>query len=107
MGNPSARSPATKKHKLPNLVTLVLDERSVNLLRYYQMLEDELNKPQKKQIYVTSMLAEQSEKGHMLVERLAWLFREQYPRSKFIWGAMKRQRELPDKMPRYKGRMEP
>lgn len=88
------------RKRLPKEVTLVLDEKLINMLRYYQLLEDELAKPQKKAIYVSSMLGEQGDAGRILVERLAWLFSDQFPRSKFIWGAMKKHRKLPDRMPK-------
>lgn len=88
------------RKRLPKEVTLVLDEKLVNLLRYHQLFEDELAKPQKKAIYVSSMLYEQSDIGRIIVERLAWLFSDQFPRSRFVWGAMKKQRKLPDKMPK-------
>lgn len=88
----------SRRH-LPKQPTLVLDEKLVNLLRYYQMFADEMAKPQKKLIYVSSMMGEMSAIEEMLVERLRWLFHNQYPRSKFIWGAMKSNKKLPDKMP--------
>lgn len=88
------------RKRLPKKVVLVLDERLVNLLRYYQMFDDEMAKPQTNPIHVSSMMGEMSEISEMLVERLRWLFHDQFPRSKFIWGAMKQNSSLPDKMPK-------
>jgi hypothetical protein len=85
--------PRMSRKRLPEQVALVLDEKMINLLRYYQMFDDEMAKPQKKLIHV-------SEISDMLVERLQWLFHDQFPRSKFIWGAMKQNSSLPDKMPK-------
>jgi len=88
------------RKRLPGQVALVLDEKLINLLRYFQMFDDEMAKPQKNPIYVSSMLGEMSATEEMIVERLLWLFHKQFPRSKFIWGALKQNRSLPDKMPK-------
>lgn len=87
------------RKRLPKQPTLVLDEKFINLLRYRQLFADELAKPQKKLLHVASMMSELGAIDEMVVERLAWLFHDQYPRSKFIWGAMKSNKKLPDKMP--------
>lgn len=89
-----------RRKRLPQKPTLVLDERFVNLLRYYQMFDDEMAKPQKNPIHVSSMMGEMSDVSEILVERLQWLFHDQFPRSKFIWGALKKNKTLPDKMPK-------
>jgi hypothetical protein len=78
---------------------LVLDEKFINLLRLYQLFEDALAKPQKNPIYVSSMMSELSDVSEMLVERLQWLVQYQFPHSKFIWGALRPNSKLPDKMP--------
>jgi hypothetical protein len=88
------------RKRLPKQPALVLDEKFVNMMRYHQLLEDELAKPQKKLIYVSSMMGAQSEVREMMIERLAWLFRTQFPHSKFIWGTVKKNSSLPDKMPK-------
>lgn len=87
----------SRKH-LPAKPVLELDEKLVNLLRYYQMFDDAMAKPMKP-IELSSCMGEMSEISDMLVERLQWLFHDQYPRSKFIWGNVKPFRKLPDKMP--------
>lgn len=86
------------RKRLPAKPVLELDEKLVNLLRYYQMIDDELEKLQKP-IYVSSMMDEIRAIEEMIVERLRWLFHDKYPRSKFIWGSMKPNKELPDRMP--------
>lgn len=88
-----------KRSRLPLKPTLVMDEKLVNLLRYYQMFDDEMAKPQKNPIHVSSMMGEMNLIEAMIVERLRWLFHDQFPRSKFIWGAVKKFKTLPDKMP--------
>jgi hypothetical protein len=88
------------RRRLPPKVPLVLDEKFINLLRYYQMFADEMEKPQKNPIHVSSMMGEMSLISDMLVERFQWLFHNQYPRSKFIWGSIKSNKKLPDKMPK-------
>ena len=87
------------RKRLPGQVALVLDEKLINLLRYYQMFDDEMAKPQKKLIHVSSMMGEMSLIEAMIVERLRWLFHDRFPRSKFVWGAVKKFKTLPDKMP--------
>ena len=93
------RKPPKSRKRLPKTVTLDLDEKLINLLRYLQMFDDEMAKPQTNPIMVSSMMGEMSEISEMLVERLQWLFRDQFPREKFIWGALKSNKTLPDKMP--------
>ena len=87
------------RKRLPQKPTLLMDEKLVNLMRYYQMFADELEKPQKKLIHVSSMMGEMSAIEEMIVERLQWLFNTQFPREKFIWGKVKSFRSLPDAMP--------
>lgn len=89
-----------KRRRLPKEPTLLLDEKLVNLLRYYQLLFDESCKPQKKMIVLSSIMGEMGDVEEMIVERLQWLFNDQYPRAKFIWGAIKSNKKLPDRMPK-------
>ena len=88
-----------RRKRLPKRVALVLDEKLINLLRYYQCFTDEMAKPQKNPIIISSMMGEMNLIEVMLVERLQWLFHDQFPRSKFIWGALKSNKKLPDRMP--------
>ena len=87
------------RKRLPKKPSMVVDEKLVNLLRFYQMCVDELEKPQKKLLYLSSMMGMQNDIGEMIVERLMWLFHDQYSREKFVWGALKEFKKLPDKMP--------
>lgn len=66
------------RKRLPAKPVLELDEKLVNLLRYYQMIDDELEKLQKP-IYVSSMMDEIRAIEEMIVERLRWLFPRQVP----------------------------
>lgn len=83
-----------------------LDERLVNLLRVYDLMERESRKPMK-DIQLWSVLSEMREVGEMMHERLYHLFRSQYPHERFIWGKAKKQKTLPDTMPRTPSRKEP
>ena len=89
-----------KRKRLPKPLKLELDEKTVNLLRYYTMLGIESEKPQKKMIHLSSVLGEMSAIGDMVCERIQWLFVTQFPMDKFIWGAIMKQRQLPDRMPK-------
>ena len=86
------------RKRLPQKPTLVLDEKLVNLLRYYQLFDDETGKPMKPMELATAM-REMNEIEELIVERLRWLFHDQYPRKKFLWGAIKPFKKLPDSMP--------
>lgn len=91
------QAPRSRK-RLPQKPTLELDEKLVNLLRYYQLFDDATKKPMKP-IELSSCMGEMNAIEEMIVERLQWLFSNQFPREKFIWGAIKSFRKLPDKMP--------
>jgi nucleoid-associated protein YejK len=91
----------TKKsrRRLPVQPLLLMDAKLVNLMRYHQMLVEELKKPQKKLLYVASMMGELSEVQSVIAERLAWLFNQQYPAKRFDWGKIKSNSTLSDDIP--------
>lgn len=89
-----------RRQKLPEQVALVLDEKFVNLLKYHQLFAVELAKKQTNPLHLKSLIGEVSDIEAILMERLLWLFRSQFPRTKFNYGEVRRFKELPDKMPK-------
>jgi hypothetical protein len=93
------KSAKKSRRRLPAQLPLLVDAKLVNLMRYHQMLTEELQKPQKKLLYVTSMMGELSEVQGVMAERFAWLFNQQYPAKGFDWGKIKKNSTLPDDIP--------
>jgi hypothetical protein len=88
-----------KKTKLPAEPKLKLDQKTVNLLRYLDILTFE-DRGGWSPIELKSVMEEIENIQSMITERIFWQFQNQFSRSHFDWGGLKTQSRLPDLMPK-------